>query len=129
MKIFTFFLMAVLMLAVSPTLSAASTPASNHPEGFVETLTPKQLRKYERRQKRMEKLTEKIAHRIDKITKKKGNQFLDDLDPNLRLAVIFGLAALALSLLGIFAVILYVFAGIAAIIAAVFFVLWLAENA
>ena len=129
MKLFTFFFVALLLFA-TPQVFAASAPSTLHEQAAqLENMSPRQLKKFERRQKRMERITEKITHRLDKITKKQGNQFLDDLDPNLRLAVIFGLAALALSVLGIFASILYVFAGIAAIIAAVFFVLWLAENA
>ena len=109
------------------TASASSAPITPTPQ--PENVSSRQLKKMERRQKRREKLTAKIAHRIEKYTRKKGNTFLDDLDPKLRMAVIFGLASLVLSLLGIFASILIIFAAIAALIAAVFFVLWLVNNA
>ena len=107
------------------------------PSAKESTMSAKELRKakkHEKRAKKMKKMLEKAQKKVDRKMKKKAAKDgggLKSLDRNLRLAIIFAIAAVAASILaGIAATsILWWISSTLWIVALVFLILWLINDA
>ena len=108
--------------------SLSATEAAPTPKERVQPLSKKEVKAFEKKQKRMAKAhrwMEKHRDKFEKFTAQSSLQKDDYLTYTLLLAA----AAVGLAFLSIFASFLWFFAGIAALGAAVFFILWLIEYA
>ena len=105
------------------------------PSAKESTMSAKELRKakkHEKRTKKMKKMLEKAQKKVDRKMKKKAAKDgggLKSLDKNLRLAIIFGIAAVAVSIVaGIVGGIWWAITPLW-IVALVFLILWLINDA
>jgi len=111
-----------------PTVVTAAS-SSPHVQSLHEEYTPsrKEIRKYQKRHKRINKVQRWLNKHEDKVKRfEKQTGISDDY---LRWALLSVAAAVGLAVLSIFAGFLWFFAALAAITAAVFFILWLLEYA
>ncbi len=125
-----YYLFILLFSCISncPTVVEAASPAT-HVESAHEAYTPsrKEVRKYQKQHKRIIKVQHWLNKHKDKVSRfEKQTGTSDDY---LRWALLSVAAAVGLAVLSIFAGFLWFFAALAAIAAAVFFILWLLEYA
>ncbi len=116
------------LFAPAVSLAGSSMPKAPAPVK-THTKTKKELRKQKRAEKIANFIQKRVEKRMVKMEKKRKKNGFSDLDRNLQLAIIFGLGAVALSILGWFLPFLWVLSGLAWLIGIVFLVLWIVENA
>lgn len=121
-----FFVLPLISLAGSA--PAKSLSVTEGPSVTKRALTKKELRQQKRAQKLNKFIQKRLQKRAAKIEKQRGKQGFGDLDRNLQLAVIFGVAALALIIMSSLISFLSVISAIAWVAALVFLILWLVEN-
>lgn len=90
----------------------------------------KQLDRKERRafRKEMKKEMKALARDFNSITESQETNFLDDLDENLRKAIIFWAIGLAISVVATFVPFIWILASISYLVGTIFFILWLVEE-
>ncbi|MEM6805787.1 MAG: hypothetical protein AAF696_30590 [Bacteroidota bacterium] len=128
------FILGILLFGVlaafAPLVGTAASSMPKAPEAVeTQAKTKKELRKQKRAEKIANFIQKRVEKRIAKLEKKRKKGSFSDLDRNLQLAIIFGVGAVALSILGYFLPFLWVLSGLAWLIGIVFLVLWLIENA
>lgn len=127
-----------LLGGLSFTLAGSGAPAPLLHSEQAGQLSKQEMRQQQRLEKKVNWLDRMITQKVEKANKKaekSGRQIFDSLDHYLRLALIFFLAAVILSVLAslmgsiaVLAQITAILAGASAVAAVIFFILWLAEN-
>ncbi len=90
----------------------------------------KQLDRRERRafRKEMKEEMKSLAEDFNSITESKDSSAFDDLDENLRKAIIFWAIGLGISIVGVFIPFIWILASISYLVGTIFFILWLVEE-
>ena len=118
--------------------TGAPVPVSSSQTEQAGQLSKQEMRQQQRLVKKVNWLDRLITQKVEKSgekAEKSGRQIFDSLDHYLRLALIFFIAAVILSVLAslmsgiaVFAEITAILAGASAVASVIFFILWLAEN-
>lgn len=121
-------LVLFLLFSLPLASSGASAPARNSAPVETSVLSKKELRKQKRAQKMAKFIQKRMDKRMTKLEKQRKGQGFGDLDRNLQLAILFGVAALALIILSSIISFLSVLSAIAWVAGLIFLILWLVEN-
>ena len=116
------------LFALPLMIFAGSAPSVSLSAVESTSFSKKELRQQKRTQKLNKFIQKRLQKRAAKIEKQRGKQGFGDLDRNLQLAIIFGVAALALIIMSSLVSFLSVLSAISWVAALVFLILWLVET-
>lgn len=99
-------------------------------QNLAQSAQDEKIDRKERRafRKEMKKEMKALAKDFNSITESKDSNAFDDLDDNLRKAIIFWAIGLGISIVGVFVPFIWIFASISYLVGTVFFILWLVEE-
>jgi len=99
-------------------------------QNLAQSAQDEKIDRQERRafRKEMKKEMKALARDFNSITESKDSNAFDDLDDNLRKAIIFWAIAVGLGIFSAFVPFVYILASISGLIGTIFFILWLVEE-
>jgi len=99
-------------------------------QSLAQSATDKKIDRRERRafRQEMKKEMKALAKDFNSVTDSNEANLLDDLDDNLRKAIIFWAIAVGLGIFSAFVPFVYILASISGLIGTIFFILWLVEE-
>lgn len=121
-------LVLVMLFSLPMIAIAGSAPAKTSASTETTLLSKKDIRKQKKAAKLSKFIQKRLKKRAAKLEKQREGQGYGDLDRNLQLAILFGVAALALIILSTILSFLSVLSAIAWVAGLVFLILWLVEN-